>query len=159
MTDPAPVHQPNAVVDPALHRTLAVEANNSTRELFELDARTADQDEDMLRRAYAAAYHWQRAAGAQPANEARALWLLSKVQLLVGQRELALAYADRCLAQCTHHGLEDFDLAYAHEARARALRALGRHDEAVTAWSAARGVPIADTEDRAIVEADLAVGP
>ena len=79
----------------------------------------------MLRRAYASAYHWARAARRVPANEARAAWLLAKVQLLAGQPELSLRYADRCLSICQQHGLADFDLAYAHEARARALKALG----------------------------------
>ena len=48
------------------------------------------------------------------------------------------------------------DLAYAHEARARALHALRRSDEAAAAWAAARAVDVADPEDRAIVEADFA---
>ena len=54
------------------------------------------------------------------------------------------------------HGFADFDLAYAHEARARALHALGRADEAAAAWRSARSVEVADPEDRAIVEADFA---
>ena len=56
-------------------------------------------------------------------------------------------------------GLADFDLAYAHEARARALACLGRSDEAADELAAARAVPIADAEDRAIIESDLAAGP
>jgi len=50
--------------------------------------------------------------------------------------------ADRALAVCTEHGLYDFDLAYAHEAAAAA--------------SLARAVPIADPEDRTLVERDFA---
>ena len=64
--------------------------------------------------------------------------------------------ADRSLARCRDHGLADFDLAYAHEARARALHALGRAEEAADAWRAARAVEVADPEDRAIVESDFA---
>ena len=56
-------------------------------------------------------------------------------------------------------GLVDFDLAYAHEARARALACLGRLDEAAAQLAAARAVEIADADDRAIVEGDLAAGP
>jgi tetratricopeptide (TPR) repeat protein len=113
----------------------------------------------MLRRAYAAAYHWERAAGRAPANEARAVWLLSKVHLLAGLPDRALHYGDRCLEQCTANGLVDFDLAYAHECRARALRALGRDRDAAAEWERAKAVPIADPDDRSVVEADLAVGP
>ena len=141
------------------HRFQAVEANNSVWELIELPERDPDQVEDMLRRAYAAAYHWDRAAGRTPGNSARADWLLSKVHLLAGHPETALLHAGRCLTTCETHGLKDFDLAYAHEATARALKTLGRADDAARSWEAAKAVPIADPEDREHVEEDLAVGP
>jgi hypothetical protein len=83
--------------------------------------------------------------------------MLAKVQLLAGSAQLSLRYADACMAQCQQHGLVDFDLAYAHEARSRALHALGRIDEAAGEWAAAKAVPIADADDRAILDADLAV--
>jgi len=145
-------------ISPAQHRRLAVTCNNTTWEMIESD-RTPANDEEMLRRAYAAAYHWQRAEGASPQNEARAVWLLSKVHRLVGEPSRALHYADACLAVCGQHGIADFDLAYALEARSRALAALGRRDEAAEVWAAAREVPISDPEDRAVVEADLLEGP
>jgi uncharacterized protein YndB with AHSA1/START domain len=153
--------EPRVSGDPegAWHRYQGVEANNTAWELINKPSRTAEEDEDMLRRAYAASYHWARATGRGPANAARADWLLAKVQLLVGQPELSLRYADRCLAACREHGLEDFDLAYGHEARARALKALGRDHDATGEWAAATSVPVADEEDRRILEADLAVGP
>jgi uncharacterized protein YndB with AHSA1/START domain len=141
------------------HRFQAVEANNSTWDLIGLAERDEDGDEDMLRRAYAAAYHWDRAAGRTPGNAARAEWLLSKVQLLAGRPETALRHAGRCRTICEEHGLGDFDLAYAHEATARALKALGRDVEAADEWAAAKAVPIADEHDREHVEEDLAAGP
>jgi uncharacterized protein YndB with AHSA1/START domain len=158
---PPPTLEPIAVVDDPegeWHRTQGIACNNSIWELIDTE-RTAERDEELLRRAYASAYHWQRAASREPANEARAAYMLAKVQLLVGQPALSLQYADRCMAVCREHGLGDFDLAYAHEARARALKALGRDDEAATEWAAAHEVPIADPEDQAIVDGDLAVGP
>lgn len=145
--------------DAEWHRLQAVEANNSVWDQVERTDRGPDDDEDMLRRAYAAAYHWDRAADRTPANAARADWLLSKVHLLVGRPETSLHHAERCLATCEQHGLKDFDLAYAHEATARALEALGREDDAAREWAAARSVPIADEEERRHVEADLAAGP
>ncbi|HWI01129.1 MAG TPA: hypothetical protein VNT27_12430, partial [Propionibacteriaceae bacterium] len=102
------------------------------------------------------AYHWQRARGATPENAARAHYMISKALLLTGQPALALRAADRCLATCRANALTDFDLAYAQEARARALRALGDAAEAAAAWTAATSVPIADPEDRRILEADFA---
>jgi uncharacterized protein YndB with AHSA1/START domain len=140
------------------HRAQAIECNNSTWEMIEAE-RTAENDEEMLRRAYASTYHWARAVRRGPANDARGAWLLAKVQLLVGEPELSLRYADRCMAMCQEHGLADFDLAYAHEARARALKALGDDVAAAQSWEMAKAVPIADPEDQAILDGDLAVGP
>jgi uncharacterized protein YndB with AHSA1/START domain len=143
-----------------LHRRLGVEANNSTWELLGRwpDLSAADTD-DLLARAYAAAYHWQRASGAGPVNAIRASWLISRAHAVLGHGEVALHHADRALAVATDAGLDDFDLAYAHEARARALACLGRLDEAAAELATARAVPIGDDEDRAIVEADLAAEP
>ena len=138
------------------HRSQGIECNNSTWEMIEAE-RTPENDEELLRRAYASTYHWARAVRRMPANEARGAWLLAKVQLLVGQPELSLRYADRCMTICQEHGLADFDLAYAYEARARALKALGDDEAAGQAWEMAKSVPIADAEDRAILDADLAV--
>ncbi len=141
------------------HRAEAIEANNGTWELLERPDRSAADDEELLRRAYASAYHWQRATGRAAVNEVRALYMIAKAQLAVGNADAALEYGDRCLAECSEHQLADFDLAYAHEARARALSALGRGDEAVAEWALARAVPIGDPDDRAIVDADFADGP
>lgn len=138
------------------HRRQAIEANNAAWELLGAAERTPQADEQALRTAYAAAYHWQRATGAGPANEARAGYLIAKALLATGQGARAMITADRCLELCREHELADFDLAYAHEARARALAATGRQDEAREAAAAARAVPVADPEDREIVDADLA---
>jgi uncharacterized protein YndB with AHSA1/START domain len=140
------------------HRAQAIECNNATWEMIEAE-RTPENDEEMLRRAYASAHHWARAVRRVPANEARGAWLLSKVQLLVGQPHLSLRYADRCMTICEEHSLADFDLAYAYEARARALKSLGDDVAAGQAWEMAKSVPIADAEDQAILDADLAVAP
>jgi uncharacterized protein YndB with AHSA1/START domain len=156
-----PLAAPPMPIDDAAgewHRAQGIECNNSTWEMIEAD-RTPENDEEMLRRAYASTYHWARAVRRVPANEARGAWLLAKVQLLVGQPGLSLRYADRCMSLCQEHGLADFDLAYAHEARARALKALGDDIAAAQSWELAKAVSIADAEDQAILDADLAVGP
>ncbi|SDS14015.1 Uncharacterized conserved protein YndB, AHSA1/START domain [Friedmanniella luteola] len=150
---------PDVPADGDWHRAQAVEANNDAWELLERGALTPDEQEEVLRRAYAAAYHWQRARGAEPANEARACYLVAKALLAAARPTAALASARRALAVCERHGLDDFDLAYAHEACARALVALRRPDEAAAAWAAATAVPVADPEDREIVLADFAGYP
>jgi hypothetical protein len=140
----------------AMHRTQAIAANNSVWEL--LDAESPDVTE-LLRRAYAASYHWARAADRTAENSARASWLLSRCHAVLGHGDLALHHANECAAIVADAGLQDFDLGYAHEARARALAALGRLDEAAVELAAARSVEVADDDDRQIFESDLASPP
>lgn len=149
--DPVPPESADVVKD--WHRMQGVEANNAT---FDLLAGPAPDPESLLRGAYAAAYHWDRATGKQPVNEVRAQYLIGKCWWRIGSGEHALDYAERVLSGCAEHGLADFDLAYAHELKARALGLLGRADEAREQVRAARAVPIAEAEDAAIVARDLA---
>ena len=148
-------------IEKSVHRTLAVDANNSTWDI--LGKPTAeislDDAEEMTRRAYAAAYHWERAEGYAPVNGARADWLLSRVWAVRGNGPAALHHAQRCLEACDSHGLNDFDRAYAHEAMARALACIGDHSPAREHLENAKWVPIADPEDKALVDSDLAAEP
>ncbi len=144
--------------DGAWHRSQAIAANGGAWAAMAADP-TPQRDEELLRCAYASAYHWQRAAGRSAANEARARYLESKAHLVAGDAEVALRHAEACLAVCVEHGLVDFDLAYAHEARARALVAVGRDDEGLAAWASALSVEVRDPEDRAILDADFADAP
>jgi uncharacterized protein YndB with AHSA1/START domain len=141
------------------HRSNAIEINNSVWPLIEKTDRTADDDAEMVRAAFAAAYHWGKAARATIANAARGEWLISRVLCLAGHGQMSLFHADRCADAVRQGELGDFDLAYACEARARALASLGQLTEARVELEAARAVPIADAEDRKIVEKDLANGP
>lgn len=160
------VNDPSDVVDAAdvegaWHRSQAVAANNAAWGLLDGRAHEADEIDDLLERAYAAAYHWRRASGSGPVNRARASWLVSRAHATVGHGEVALLHAERCAAHTADAGADaaDFDHAYAAEAKARALAALGRTAEAAAARAGAAAVAIADDQDREIVEADLAAGP
>ena len=86
--------------------------------------------------------------------------MLSRASVIAGDAEAGIRHADRC-ARLTAASPDaaDFDRAYALEARARALAAAGRIDEAAEARRQATGVTVADDEDRTIVEGDLAAGP
>ena len=84
---------------------------------------------------------------------------MSHVYGYLGRAEPALHHAERTMLLCDRAGLQDFDRAFAHEAMARALACAGRLDEAATHVAAARAVPIADDEDRAICAGDLVAGP
>jgi uncharacterized protein YndB with AHSA1/START domain len=158
---PSPEVDTDTPVDDATaqwHRAQGVECNNSIWELVDAE-RSPERDEELLRRAYASAYHWQRAARRGPENEVRASYMIAKVHLLAGDAQRSLHYADRCRFLCAEHGIVDFDLAYAHEARARALKALGRDDESAVEWQAALGTPVVDPGDKAVVDSDFAVAP
>jgi uncharacterized protein YndB with AHSA1/START domain len=141
------------------HRAMGIEAHTAAWELLDREDLSPDERDDLLDRAYASAYHWRRAARRGPEHQARGSWLVSRAHAVLGQGELALHHADRCAEVVVDAGLKDFDLAYAHEARARALACLGRLDEARAELDAARQVPIADDEDRTILTGDLAAGP
>jgi tetratricopeptide (TPR) repeat protein len=153
-------------VDPAeieggWHRSEAVAASNATWELLDGRDLTADEADELLGRAYAAAHHWRRAAGATVVNNARASWLLSRVHAVLGHGDVAHHHAQRCasLTAGAPDDMSDFDHAYVFEAQARALACLGRLDEAGEAYRRAKAVQIADDQDRTIMHADLAAEP
>jgi hypothetical protein len=70
--------------------------------------------------------------------------------------EPALHHARSCLDWCERHDLADWDLAFAYEALARASRLAGDDEAAERYVEQARAVEIAETDDRELVEADLA---
>ena len=153
--------QPAADAEGEWHRAEGIAANNATWDhLGKADGeRTAEDDEQMTASAYASVYHWARAARTGPANAARGQWLLSRVWVVRGHGDLALHHANLTMAICMEHDLTDFDLAYANEARARALACLGQLEEARAERAAAADVMIADDEDRNIFVSDLASEP
>ena len=156
----SPFAAPQAEV--AWHRSMGIEANNSTYDLLSKPDRTADEDDLLVHRAHAAAWHWGIAGTI--VHRARAEYLVSRVYAFVGRAEPALHHARRCAtlvdeAASADAAIADFDHAYAHEALARALACAGEHEAARTELAAARAVTIVDDEDRKIVEDDVAAGP
>jgi hypothetical protein len=145
-------------VTPEEHRRLGVELYNGTWALIERENRTPDEDDEMLHRAHASAYHWLQAPHTA-ANQARSNWLCSRVHALTGQPEGALHHAQRCLAlvEGGGEGMEEWDLAAAHEGLARAHAAAGELDEARRYLELARTetAKIADLYDRKHIEEDL----
>jgi uncharacterized protein YndB with AHSA1/START domain len=156
IVDTDEAHRTADEIEGTWHRSQAITANNSVWELLDSDSPAPTE---LLGRAYAASYHWARASGRGPENAARAAWLLSRCHVVLGNGALALHHADECAAVVAAADLRDFDLGYAHEARARALAALGRNDEAAAELAAARAVEVADDEDRKIFVSDLEAPP
>lgn len=148
-------------IGPAEHRKLAIEANNSTWEFLDREpgSLSSQEDEEMTRRAYAAAYHWTRAEYATVINEVRASWLIAKVWIHQSRGDIALPVSLRCIELCLANNIADFDLAYVYEAKARSLACIGDMEGAREAKQSALTIAIADDEDRKLVQADLAKGP
>ncbi len=139
------------------HRKLAAELYNATWELLDLDRRSEQDDDAMLATAYASFYHWSRYDGVRPENLGRGHWLCSRVHAVLGQADLAAHHAGRYVSIAEAGNLEDWDLAAALEAAARAAAVGGDFDAAEALELKAREqlALVRDAEDRAVVEADL----
>ena len=150
-------------LSPEQHRRLGADLYNRTWSLIDKVGRTPAEDDEMLDCAHASAYHWLRAGGTA-ANRARSHWQCSRVHALVGQAEGAVHHARRCLAlvEGAPEEMEEFDLPSAYEALARAHAVAGDEAE-MRRWlelGRAAAARIADVEDRALIEGDLAtIGP
>ncbi|HSX21765.1 MAG TPA: hypothetical protein VLE97_03215 [Gaiellaceae bacterium] len=124
---------------------------NQTWELF-----GGDPDE-LLHTAHASAYHWMQVGTA--ANRARSEWLCARVYSELGRAEPALHHARRCLelVESDPAAMEDWDLAAAYEALARAHAVAG--DAAESARYRDLGLQavaqVADAEDGEHIAADL----
>jgi len=148
-----------AVLDPEQHRRLAVDLFNATWRLMEDDTRTAADDDRMLHTAHASRYHWEWRG--TPTNLARGEWLCSRVYAVLERGEPALHHARRTLELCRENAIDDWDLAFAHEALARAYAVCRDADRArsATEQALACAEDVADPEDRALVLADLETIP
>ncbi|HJU36132.1 MAG TPA: helix-turn-helix domain-containing protein [Gaiellaceae bacterium] len=134
------------------HRRLGIDLYNRTWTLMDAPG------EEMLYCAHASAYHWMQSGGTT-ANRARSEWLCSRVYSILGRPEPALHHARRCLelVESSPSEMEDWDIAGAHEALARAHLAAGETDEARRYLELARQdtAQIANPEDRKHIEADI----
>jgi uncharacterized protein YndB with AHSA1/START domain len=148
---------PQRPADIEWHRTLGAECNNATHELVEQPVRSDDETLRMIHQAHAAAYHWRIAGTIE--NWARAEYMCSRAYSFAGRSEPALFHASMCRKYVDQAGLLDWDLAFAHEAMARALACSGDLEGARRERALARAVPVADPEDKAIVDADIDGGP
>ncbi len=141
------------------HRAFGARANNRVWELLGCDTRTPADDREMVDAAHASLWHWRHAGTAL--NEQRGEWLVSHVYAVLGDGTAAMRHAQRCWALTEDASLDGFDLAYGAEALARAYGVLGALDDA-TSWrerAVAAATNVADDEDRAILEADIAAEP
>lgn len=145
-------------LDSETHRLLGIELFNKTWTLIAKDARTPDEEDELIHCAHASAYHWLQVGTA--ANRARSEWQCSRMYAVLGRPEPALRHAQRCREICeTEPGaLEDWDLPFAYEALARAYAVAGDTAETARCLEQARalGAGVVDEHDREHLDTDLA---
>lgn len=144
-----------------LHRWFGVQLNNGMWDNIEdpeVGPGTPQAErEDLLYSAYASAYHWRQVGS--PANSARGEHLIARMAVKLGEGEIALRHARRCLDLVESHPeeMEDWDAPFAHEALARALAATGdraegqRHRDRAGQLTA----ELAGDGDRELLESEL----
>ncbi len=140
--------RPAEVIDDAAHSDLAKALFNRSWTLLDTADRTRAQDDELIATAQASLWHWLQVG--TELNRERGHWLIARCCAEVGRSAEALHHADVCLQSCVDHDHGAFDLAFAHEARARALIAAGRVDEAHEALDAAalEGAAIGNADDQ-----------
>jgi hypothetical protein len=126
--------------------------NGKTWELLDKGERTQEENELLVDYAHASLAHW-RAAGTG-VHLQRGTWMLARVNTVLGNAQMALQHAGRCLELTEQHKglLADFDFAFAYECMARAQALAGNRAEALKYWDMAdkAGAIIKDKEDRQI---------
>lgn len=137
------------------HRWFAVECFNQIWPLLEKEGRTEADKQLMIRLAYTSLHHWLQVG--KPVNEQRGEWMLSRVYTVLEYKENALIHAKRCIALTEKNGFNDFDLAYAYEAMARAFALNGNASEFRKYYDLASQANdgIKAEEDRKIFMSDL----
>jgi DNA-binding transcriptional MerR regulator len=134
------------------HRRLGIDLYNRTWTLME------SPGDEMLYCAHASAYHWMQGGGTT-ANRARSEWLCSRVYSILGRPEPALHHARHCLelVESSPSEMEDWDIAGAYEALARAHLVAGEKEEARRFFELGREATakIAEEDDRKHIAADL----
>jgi len=140
-------------------RRFAVECNNRAWRLAEAPGRTAEEDEEMLHSAHAAALHWGQVG--TELHRARATMLLAHVHGLLGHGESAMEYATRSFAYVASHDSPPWEVAFAHAVLANAASAAGKRDLHGKHYAIAKalGASLPDEEERAIFEATFRAVP
>ncbi len=105
------------------HKKFAIELFNQTWDLLEKADRSQEDTDRMINACHASRYHWSVAGKA--VHIARGEWLISRVYAVLNRAEPCLYHAGRCLEITLKNDLQDFDLAFAYEAMARACDLAG----------------------------------
>jgi hypothetical protein len=143
-------------LDRETERQLAAGLFNEVWRLLDLPKRRPEQDDQLLHAAHASRYHWGNVG--DPVTQARGEWLCSRVYAVLDRAEPAIWHARRCLELLTEFGGgENWDVAYAYEALARAYALAGNKNEKNAWLGRAREAlkSVADPAEREPIEYDL----
>ena len=138
------------------HRHFAPACFNRAWQLLDKPDRTSAENDELLLAAMAAAWHWSQREDCRPRNLAVGFWQISRVHAILANGMEARRFAARSALHATDE--PPFYMAYAHEALARAGRALGDEDAAARHLAEARHLmtKVTDPEEHAMLAADLA---
>ncbi len=141
------------------HKKFAVDSFNLVWNLLDKEDRTPQDDDKMIHAAHASRFHWGEIGTAL--NFARGEWQISRVYSVLNRPQSALYHAQGCLALCTENDLGDFDLAFAHEAMARAHAVAGEKADCDKHIQLARqaGERVEDKDSRDYLLGDLETIP
>jgi len=137
------------------HKKFAVGLFNFTWSLLDKKNRTEEEDDKMIHAAHASRYHWGEIG--KPVHFERGEWQISRVYSVLKRSEPALYHAKRCLHICKEIKIGDFDIAFAHEAMARAHATAGDKSECQKFLQLAKeaGEKIKKKEDREYFSGEL----
>jgi len=139
------------------HLHFAKGFNGKTWDLLDKQERTPEEDELLVDYAHASLTHW-RVVGTG-VHLQRGVWMLARANTVLGNAQMALQYAGRCLelTEQHKHQLSNFDFAFAYECMARAQALAGNRAEAQRYMEMAdkAGAAIEDNEDRKIFTDDF----
>ena len=137
------------------HKKLAVETNNGIWPVLDKAEPTDEELEEALHMAHTSRYHWSKIG--EPINIARAEYMISRVCSAMNRGEPAMFHAKRCLEIIEELGVGDFDLAFAHEAMARAFAAANDSKNCKKYKDRAQKATndVKESEDRKICQGEL----
>lgn len=105
---------------------------NKTWDYLDKKDRSLSEDAEMIHVVHASRYHWGVLVSngkGKPVNLQRGEWQVSRVYAVLEMADPALYHAKLCLKLSEENDIKDFDLAFAHEAIARAHALSGKKAE------------------------------
>ena len=136
----------------SIHRYFGTEFNNTAFDYFDQENRTKEENDDMIGYAHSSLHHWKLYSGGTKVNEQRGEYMVAKAYALAGNKNEAIYHAKKCNELCDQYSgeMKDFDLAFANEVMALALKLNCNNEEFIKYRSIAEkiGNEIKDAEDR-----------